>query len=43
MIVDPVQALANVPLPTASIGPVPTVFPTVEYQLVTETGSRTLW
>lgn len=44
MIVDPVQALATVslPLPTASVAPVPGFKP-VQFQDATETGVRTLW
>jgi bacteriorhodopsin len=45
MIVDPVQALASVPLATsASATPLPTVVPSLpEYQKASETGERTLW
>lgn len=45
MIIDPVQALASVPLSSsASATPLPTVVPTLpEYQKADETGERTLW
>ena len=45
MIVDPVQALADVPLASsASATPLPTVVPSLpEYQKASETGERTLW
>jgi len=45
MIVDPVQALATVPLASsASATPLPTIVPSLpEYQTASETGERTLW
>lgn len=44
MIVDPVQALASVPLAKTSATPLPTVVPSLpEYQTASETGERTLW
>jgi len=45
MIVDPIQALASVPLATsASATPLPTIVPSLpEYQTASETGERTLW
>jgi len=46
MLVDPVQALATLSLPTAtsSATPLPTILPDInEHQHATDTGNRTLW